>query len=224
MPPPPADRRRRTRADSARATRAALIDAALAEFAAHGFDTPSLDAICARAGYTRGAFYVHFRDRAELMSAVVEHAMSLFLDTIVVHADAASDLTRTIERFADAVASTLAGHGGAPSAIPLPAGVPFARILEAVTRDPALRRTFAALLGRAAEGVAATAAEGQRARTVRADVDAAHVGTLLVLLALGVLVAVDAGLPLDPARLRAAAIGLVTCAAPAAAQVRRRRP
>ena len=62
----PTRRRRETKQE----TREALISAALAEFAEHGFDAPSLDAICARAGYTRGAFYVHFRDRSDLRCQV----------------------------------------------------------------------------------------------------------------------------------------------------------
>jgi AcrR family transcriptional regulator len=188
-----------------------LVAAALGEFAEHGFDVPSLDAICARAGYTRGAFYVHFRDRAELMSAVVEEAMGVFLEAIVAHGDAASDLARTVERFADAVAQMLApSRPDVAPAIPLPAGVPFARILDALTRDPRLRRTFAELLGRAVDGVAAVAAEGQEAGSVRADLDARQVATALVTLALGVLVAIDVGLPLDPARLRATTLTLLT--------------
>jgi AcrR family transcriptional regulator len=186
------------------------VAAALAEFAEHGFDVPSLDAICARAGYTRGAFYVHFHDRAELMNAVVEQAMGIFLETIVAHGDAASDLARTVERFADAVGQMLApSQPGVASAIPLPAGVPFARILDALTRDPTLRRTFGELLGRAVDGVAAVAAEGQEARSVRADLDAHQLGTALVMIALGVLVAIDVGLPLDPPRLRATTLALL---------------
>lgn len=208
---PPSQRRRRPRADSTQATRAALVAAALAEFAAHGFDAPSLDAICARAGYTRGAFYVHFRDRAALMSAVIEQAMGTFLDTILAHGDAASDLGRTVERFADAVMQTLeAPRLGVPSAIPLPVGVPFARILDAVTRDPTLRATFGSLLGRAVTGVGAVAAQGQRARSVRSDVEAGQIGYALVLLALGVLVAIDAGLPFDPAELRTTVLRLLS--------------
>lgn len=207
---PPSNRRRRARADSAQATRTALIDAALGEFAEHGFDVPSLDAICARAGYTRGAFYVHFRDRAELMSAVVEQVMGVFLETIVAHGDAASDLSRTIERFADAVVQTLeAPRRGVAPAIPLPVGVPFARILDAVTRDSTLRKTFGELLGRAVDGVAAVAAEGQEARSVRDDLDARQLGTALVMLALGVLVGIDAGLPFDPEKLRATVLALL---------------
>src|SRR5688572_8533736 len=79
----PTRRRRETKQE----TREALIRAALAAFAEHGFDAPSLDAICARAGYTRGAFYVHFRDRSDLMVAVIEHAMTVFMDTIIATGD-----------------------------------------------------------------------------------------------------------------------------------------
>ena len=61
----------RRRALTKRETRAALLDAGLAEFAAHGLDTPSLDAICARAGFTRGAFYVHFKDREDFVVAII---------------------------------------------------------------------------------------------------------------------------------------------------------
>jgi AcrR family transcriptional regulator len=43
-----------------RETREALLRAAMDEFAEKGRDLPSLDASCARAGFTRGAFYVHF--------------------------------------------------------------------------------------------------------------------------------------------------------------------
>src|SRR5690349_6561678 len=100
-------RPRRTRDVTKRETREALVDAALAEFAAHGLDAPSLDAICARAGYTRGAFYVHFRDREQLMAAVVERVIGGFLAATIARGEEARELEQTIERFADAVARTI---------------------------------------------------------------------------------------------------------------------
>lgn len=204
-------RQPRRRAATKEETRAALIAAALAEFAEHGLDAPSLDAICARAGYTRGAFYVHFRDRTELMAAAVEHAMSGFLDAVLAKDDGARELERTIERFAAAVVETLAPPArGAARTIPLPAGVPFTRILDAVTRSPALRARFSAVLVRAVAGIAEVAAHGQRARTVRPDVETGALGAVLVTLALGVLVAVDVGLAFDPAALRATVVRLTT--------------
>ncbi|MBM4360960.1 MAG: TetR family transcriptional regulator, partial [Deltaproteobacteria bacterium] len=56
-------RRGKSRAEASQETRDALIEAGMAAFASEGLDAPSLDSICERAGYTRGAFYVHFKDR-----------------------------------------------------------------------------------------------------------------------------------------------------------------
>ncbi len=51
-------------------TRETLLDAAAMVFAERGFQGASLDEIAARAGYTRGAIYKHFADKAELLQAV----------------------------------------------------------------------------------------------------------------------------------------------------------
>lgn len=194
----------RRRAEAKQETREALIAAALAEFGEHGLDAPSLDAICARAGYTRGAFYVHFRDRADLLVAVVEHAMTVFIDAVIASGGEGHDLERTIDRFAAAVTGTLGGTapGDERPSLPLPAGVPFARVLEGVSRDPQLRAGFTTLLAGATARLAAVTTEGQRAGAIRADVDAQQLGGVLTLVALGVMVALDVGLPLAPGPLR----------------------
>src|SRR5690606_17254741 len=140
-------------------TREALIQAAIAEFAGHGLDAPSLDAICARAGFTRGAFYVHFEDRDDLVVAVMERVFAAFLDAMVPAGAEPQDLERTVRRYADTVAGLAelrwrAGRPGAADAV----GVPFHRLLEACARSPALRGRFVALLQRAGERLAGTAA------------------------------------------------------------------
>ena len=201
--------RTRRRAESKQETREALIAAALAEFAEHGLDAPSLDAICARAGYTRGAFYVHFRDRADLLVAVVEHAMTVFMDAVIARGGAGHDLERTIDRFAGAVAGTLDASGAHDRpALPLPSGVSFARVLEGVTRDARLTAGFRTLLEGATARLAAIADAGQQAGAIRADVDPTRTAELLVLVALGIMVALDVGLPLAPAALRDAVLRL----------------
>ena len=193
--------RTRSRADAKQETREALIAAALAEIAEHGLDAPSLDAICARAGYTRGAFYVHFKDRADLLAAVVEHAMTAFMDAVIATGGEGHGLERTIDRFATAIAD---------ATLPLPAGVPFARVLEAVTRDRKLRAGFTTLLAGAAARLAAIATEAQRADAIRADVDGMQIGSVLVLLALGATVAADVELPIAPAALRDTVLKLLS--------------
>jgi len=195
--------RTRRRSEAKQETREALITAALAEFAEHGLDAPSLDAICARAGYTRGAFYVHFRDRADLLVAVVEHAMTVFMDAVIASGGEGHDLERTIDRFADAVAGSIgAGSARARTSLPLPAGVSFARVLEGVTRDPRLKTGFTALLAGATSRLAAITGAGQNADAIRKDVDPTQTGGLLVLVALGIMVALDVGLPFAPDALR----------------------
>lgn len=52
-------------------TRHKLLDAAAQVFAEVGFDAASVEAICERAGFTRGAFYSNFESKNELFLALV---------------------------------------------------------------------------------------------------------------------------------------------------------
>ena len=174
-------RRPKSRSTAKQETRDALVAAALAEFGTHGLDNPSLDAICARAGFTRGAFYVHFRSRDELLAAVMEHVLGAFLDAVIARGDDAHDLERTVGRFADAVAEAVGGRrGDGPAAAPLPTAVPFSRVLEAISRAPKLRARFATMLQGAIARLADVVAQGQRGRAVRRDVAPQSAAFLLV--------------------------------------------
>ena len=69
---------RRTAAD-AEATRRAILAAARASFAEHGFAAASTTAIAAAAGVTRGALYHHFAGKTDLFRAVfveIEHELN----------------------------------------------------------------------------------------------------------------------------------------------------
>lgn len=61
-----------TKAEQSDATRRALIDAARALFAEHGFADTATEAVVAAAGVTRGALYHHFKDKTALFRAVYE--------------------------------------------------------------------------------------------------------------------------------------------------------
>jgi AcrR family transcriptional regulator len=63
---------RRTQADRTAATRAALVAAARALFATHGYADVGTERIAQAAGVTRGALYHQFPAKADLFAAVLE--------------------------------------------------------------------------------------------------------------------------------------------------------
>jgi len=64
---------RKTKAEAA-ATRDQLLDAAERVFRAQGVAKTSLSTVAAAAGVTRGAVYWHFRDKADLLTAMCQRA------------------------------------------------------------------------------------------------------------------------------------------------------
>lgn len=63
-------------------TRGRLIDAAASLFAETGTTRVSIDEICARAGYTRGAFYSNFSSIDALLFALYERKTEELLETL----------------------------------------------------------------------------------------------------------------------------------------------
>lgn len=175
-----------------RATREALIQAGMVELAEQGLQEPSLDAICARAGFTRGAFYVHFEDREDFVAAVMERVLGGFLDAILAKGSHEQDLAQAVQ---------------------------LDRLIEVCTRSPRIRERWAALVREASERMAKSVLEGQVAGRVRADATAEQIGALLLSLALGTVVAVESGAPFDPALVRDAVLMLLR--APPATGARR---
>lgn len=65
---------RLSREQSRQRTRGALLRSARVEFIERGYAAASVERIAERAGFSRGAFYANFADKADLFLAVVEHA------------------------------------------------------------------------------------------------------------------------------------------------------
>jgi len=194
-------------------TRAALIEAALVEFALKGFDSPSLDAICARAGYTRGAFYVHFDSRDGLVAAAMEWVLGRVLDAVIGAEGSEPGLRETVARYV-----TLATQGRDDR----DARSPVERIgqgllpplhvhhfLEACERSPDLLRRFRTILAQARERVAGVVVREQAAGHANPAIAPEELSTLLILLALGLRVAADIGLPLGVESARDALLALI---------------
>ncbi|HEY4530960.1 MAG TPA: TetR family transcriptional regulator [Luteimonas sp.] len=99
---------RRTKED-AQATREGILDAAEECFREKGLSGTSLEAIAARAGVTRGAVYWHFKNKAEVLEAMINRVSLPFFHGLerVSRADGTTpllDLRETMRQaFADLV-------------------------------------------------------------------------------------------------------------------------
>lgn len=182
----------RPRAETMQETRASLIAAALAEFASKGLDA-SLDGICARAKLTRGAFYVHFEDRDDLILAVMEHVLGGFVDILTGVKPEIGGTERALDLFlAAAKARAPAVHGRK--------ALRFDHLMDACRRSPALGKRYREIVAQARAKIADGIAVDQRAGRLR-RVDG--VADVLVMFAFGIVAALELDIPIDHARLGA---------------------
>jgi len=185
----------RPRDEMAQETREALIDAAMVAFSDEGLDTPSLDSICERAGYTRGAFYVHFKDRDELIAAVMQKARASLIDALVPLGEHALTLEQIVTQLAEAIAV-----GVYP---PKYGAVRHHHFMDACARSPTIRRQQVAHMEVIRERLALSVRNGQSAGTIRGDLDAVATAEALLATVGGVELMVELGFPMDPRALAA---------------------
>ena len=166
-------------------TREALIRAGMAAFVEEGVDLPSLDAICARAGFTRGAFYVHFRDREDLFAAVADQAVRDFVDWIFASQDDQPALDGIVERFLIAVTEG--------QKLPAPHKLLMQIAARGSQRGPALDAPYGVLINGAIERMHEVVREGQARGSVKRDLEASQLSLLLVASAVGFVVLCGGG-------------------------------
>lgn len=180
----------RARAEQKARSRVALLDAGMELIREQGLDAPSLDAICGRAGYTRGAFYVHFADRDDFIAAVMDRVGAAFLDSILVPGDDDDDLTAVMQRFAAAVAS---------GSYPLigDRGVRPHQLLAACARSPTIRAQYVKLVEDATARIGTAVSRSQAKGMLRDDVDAERVAAVLMAAIVGAQTLLDLGVAVD---------------------------
>jgi TetR/AcrR family transcriptional regulator, transcriptional repressor for nem operon len=187
----------RSRAEKAALTRESLIAGGIAAIAEAGLDA-SLDDICRRAGFTRGAFYVHFRDRDDLVQAIMERVGRLFLEALF----SGGTLSSTVSRFVSAV------HSGS---YPLTqrGGVKPHQLLDACARSTAVRARYVALIDQSIGQLAAQARRGQDADEVRGDVRADELALLIMCVVIGAQTLLELEVPLEATKLAGALMTLI---------------
>jgi len=193
-----AEAKGKTRQASKAETREALIRAGMSLFSEKGVDVPSLDAICARAGFTRGAFYVHFRNRDDFLAAVIDRVLVAFVDTVMASTHSGNDLGETVERFL-----TAAARGKVP--LMSQQRLILHLMTRGVQRADKMRARFKALLEDALARLAAAAEDGQAANVVKVEVDPDLIAMWLAAAGLGMTTLINLGFEVDFDRVRESA-------------------
>jgi TetR/AcrR family transcriptional regulator, transcriptional repressor for nem operon len=189
----------KSRDETKKETREALIRAGLAAFQEDGLDA-SLDDICDRAGFTRGAFYVHFADREALLVAVMDHVGEEFLASVFAGmggggVEGAVTLRTVAERFVASVKSgtypLMPPRGKKPM-------VSMQQLLAACARSKHVRERYKGLVEASVGAVSALAMSDQITKGMRADVDASDIGQLMLAIIIGAQTMGELGVAVDP--------------------------
>jgi TetR/AcrR family transcriptional regulator, transcriptional repressor for nem operon len=194
---------RRTRAESKEATKQALLYAGMLELVERGLDAPSLDAICARAGYTRGAFYVHFKDREDFFVAVMDWALSGILVGVVGENGTTTDLRSAVDRFANYMV-----HREWPVIGKYP--IAMHRLSEAISRSEQLKARWAEVFRKISEGMAQLIVRAQQAGEVKKDLDPVRAAESIITLGVGAMHLQDTGVTFPAQQMTASVMALLS--------------
>jgi AcrR family transcriptional regulator len=192
------DGKAKSRQEAKQETRESLIRAGMSLFSEQGVDLPSLDAICAHAGFTRGAFYVHFKDRDDFLEAVLERVLTDFVTSLLAVGDTANDVHLIIDRFLDAAARGKVPLMGQRRLI-------MQLTAQGTERAERVQARFRMLLQSVIEQLAAATTRGQQAGTVGTPLAPDLVGLWLAAGALGLTMIADLGVPVPFDRIPASA-------------------
>lgn len=201
------DSKAKSRQEAKQETRESLIRAGMSLFSVQGVEVPSLDAICAHAGFTRGAFYVHFKDRDDFLEAVFERVLLDFVTSVLAPANAADDVQGIIGRFLDAAA-----HGKVPL-------MGQRRLIMQLTaqgteRGERVQARFRMLIQGTIEQLTAATKRGQTDGTMETPVDADLIAFWLLAAALGLTIIADLGVAVPFDRIPASAHELLRIKSP----------
>ncbi len=177
-------------------TRDALIRAGLSIFSEEGVDIPSLDAICARAGFTRGAFYVHFKDREHFLGAVVDQLLQDFVNWVISTGDTQGGLHGIIDRYL-----TVAKEGAL--AFSDRQRLMMQLVSRGIQRGGVREHRYKGLIEQAVQRLLDAAEVGQRDGVVKPGLSPYGTAVVLVAAAVGLIALLDAGFDADIEAVRA---------------------
>lgn len=194
----------RIRADAKGATRRALLAAGLQETIARGGVVPSIEAISARAGFTRGAFYVHFKGRSDFVVEMLGWVVGDIFEAIFRRAgEDQQDLRGIVTRFVDILVK-----GEWPDVSDIRAA--YLSVIAGLRDSPRVRQRHAELMEAAIARLEQAMSEAQRAGVVRGDLDPRKGAEMLLVLGIGLIVWDHVGIPIGPTALRDYVLALLS--------------
>lgn len=155
----PESRKRRSREE----TRQRILDAALDVFARNGFERATVDEIVREAGFSKGAFYVHFETKEDLFWEMLQERM----DTQQELFRASIDASLSVEENQRRILSTIFDLNRQDKLGP---AVFFEFVAHAMRNDK-VRERLAGFYQRWHTFVAETLTAGREAGLVRTDID-----------------------------------------------------
>lgn len=167
-------RRRPARDD----VRRRLLDAAAVVFARRGIEQASLDEVAAAAGFTKGAVYSNFTGKGDLVNALAEDNLSIYLTQGL---DAVADTARPLRERVRALGDRLSaiGHGQRDRQLL------FLELWQRAARSPAAADTFVASRRDLRAVVSAAIAEQTLDADVALPLEPPEMATLLMALTHG---------------------------------------
>ncbi len=198
----------RIRAQAKEATRRALLEAGLAETIDRGGEIPTIETLCARAGYTRGAFYVYFKDREHFINEMFHWLLTDVMHTIFLTAtEDAVDVQDVIVRFNDALV-----RGEWPDLHNNIRAV-YLAILRELKPGSSVLEKHAELMQDIADHLERLIRSGQKAGRIRKDAKAREVAVLFQLTAVGAIMWDRVGIAMDGNAIGASLVKLLDPAA-----------
>jgi len=145
------------------ASRKQMLAAAIDCFARHGYRGTSIDRIAREAGVTKGALYYHFRDKEDLLFAAVKERVGEFERKVVRDVEPARDAFTTLRQVVDTCFfhATVSNHRRFIITL----------MVEALDTNPRLSEEFRGILRGMRAFLARVVRRGQRAGSMRRDVD-----------------------------------------------------
>ncbi len=148
------------------------MEAAAAVFARSGFDRATVDEIAGEAGFSKGAFYVHFESKEELFWALLEERISR-------QQEAFRRAVEPTKPVAENVRTILSGVFGLLRDDPL-WGSLFMEFGAHAARNEKVRQRLSTMYARWRELIVEILTAGRETGRIRKDIDVQFIATLLI--------------------------------------------